>query len=329
VIGARDGVSVRDRVVRRAGRINREIFREGNHDLAKTAVVLGSGRGGTTWLAEVMAREHGSRVLFEPFHPRIAALNSDLALFLAADAEDLESHRRIARVLSGRVRHRQIDHIQSPRFPASRVVKDIHATNLAPWMERTFPQVPIVYVVRHPLATSVSRLRAGVFNGLGSYLETKAGRRWAERSPVAEWLPLYDRYAVDEDPLVRLVAEWCIENVYPLSRMVGSSIAFAHYERLVLDPAAEIGRLLAHCASALGSGAGEAKLSGVREPSAMDWFGTAAKAGTGRDWESILARWTEEVPPGQLDECLAVVENFGIDVAYGEDPLPRQAIRAE
>jgi len=328
VTGARDGVSLKDRVLRRAGRVNRELFRERNHDLERAAVVLGSGRGGTTWLAEVMAREHGSRVLFEPFHPRIAAVNSGLSLFLDADAHDSETRRRVARVLSGRTRHRQIDHIQSPRFPASRVVKDIHATNLAPWMERTFPQVPIVYVLRHPLATSVSRLRAGTFDGLGSYLDTDAGRRWAERSPVAEWLPLYDRHAAADDPLVRLVAEWCIENAYPLSRMADSSIAFAHYERLVLDPAAEIGRLLGHCASALGGGPGEAKLRGLREPSAMDWFGTAAKAG-GRDWESILARWTQEVSPGQLDECLAVVEEFGIDVAYGEDPVPRETIRAE
>jgi len=209
---ARLGVGVRLR--RRAGRINRELFLERNHNPARSALVLGSGRSGTTWLAEVIARQCGSRVLFEPFHPRLGDLNRGLKLlklFMAPGERDSET-RPIERVLAGRVRHRQIDHIQSPRLPGGRVIKDIHATNLAPWLRETYPEIPLIYLVRHPLAASASRLRAGIFNGLGAYLDTDEGRHAAERSPAARWLPVYDEHSKDDDPLVRLVAEWCIEN---------------------------------------------------------------------------------------------------------------------
>ena len=195
-------MTVRDRIRRKAGRVNRELFLEANHDANRSALVLGSGRSGTTWLAEVLARQFGSRLLFEPYHPRLASLNAGLRLFLDPGDADPSSRRALERVLAGRVRHRQIDHVQSPRWPASRIVKDIHATNVAPWFRRNFPTVPLIFVVRHPIATAASRLRAGTFYGLGAYLETPAGRRDAEGSPAAKWLPAYDEYRAHE-------SRWC------------------------------------------------------------------------------------------------------------------------
>jgi hypothetical protein len=318
--GTKPGVL--ERVRRKAGRINRELFWERDHDAAKSALVLGSGRSGTTWLAEVIARQCGSRVLFEPFHPRLGNFNRGLKLFMAPGEGDPEATRPVERVLAGRVRHRQIDHIQSPRLPGGRVIKDIHATNLAPWFRERHPEMPLIYLVRHPLAASASRMRAGTFNGLGAYLDTDEGRGAAERSPAAQWLPMYDEHSEDHDRLVRLVAEWCIENAYPLSCAEERTIEVVHYETAVLDPVNEVTRLVELNRGALGGQAGEDMTIGaLRQPSAMDWFGTA---GAERDWNSILARWTTEVPAATVDRCLHVVSDFGIDVPYGDGPLPQK-----
>ena len=144
--------------------------------------------------------------------------------------------------------------------------------------------MPVVYVVRHPVAASLSRLESGAFYGLGDYLETPAGRAEAERSPAARWLPPYDRWRREAEPLVRLVAEWCIENAYPLGELERAGAEPVFYERIVADPVAELGRLGELCEPALGPPARAPSAEEARRPSAMDWRGGAAAARRSGDW---------------------------------------------
>jgi hypothetical protein len=212
------------------------------------------------------------------------------------------------------------------RLARSRIVKDVHAANLLPWFRADYPTVPIIFVVRHPIAASLSRLRAGSFYGLGDYLATPAGRADAEGSPVAAWLPLYDRHRTDPEPLVRLVAEWCVENAYPLSHGEDGGVALGFYETIVLDPVAELTRLGEHCDGALRSTAhAPLTVDEMRQPSAMDWFGTAAAARQSGDWSQRLGRWRDEVPRSTVDRCLSVMAEFGLDRLYDDGPLPINA----
>jgi hypothetical protein len=312
-------------VAERAGYLRKELFFERNRDPSHAALVLGSGRSGTTWLAEAIARQHRSRLLFEPFHPRLGAMGAGGRLFLDPAEHPPSFERSARRVLSGRVRGPYIDGVRVARLPRGRVVKDVHASNLLPWLRANHPEVPAVYVVRHPIAASLSRLRADTFYGVGDYLATPAGREDAEGSPVAAWLPPYDERRDDPEPLVRLVAEWCIENAYPLSHRDDPGIALVFYERAVLGPAPELARVGELCAGALGPARAPAATDEVRAPSATDWGGTAAEAHRSGDWERLLGRWRGEVPQPVAERCSRVVSEFGLDWLYGDGPLPAAA----
>ena len=313
---------MRERLATEARHLRKELFLQRNHDPARAALVLGSGRSGTTWLAEALARQHRGRLLFEPFHPLLGSLGEGARLFADPAAEEPALARSARRVLAGRVRSPHVDQIRVARLPRGRVVKDVHAANLLPWLRVRFPAVPVVFVARHPIAASLSRLRADAFYGLGDYVATPAGREDAERSPAAAWLPIYDRWREHSEPLVRLVAEWCLENAYPLSGEADAGVALVFYERAVLDPAAELARLGAHCAGALGPVREASPSDAVRRPSATDWRGTAAAAGRAGGWEKMLGRWREEVEPPLVGECLTVLAEFGLERLYGEGPLP-------
>jgi hypothetical protein len=319
---------VRERIARRARVLPHKLFLELNHDPSRAAMVLGSGRGGTTWLAESLARRHRSRLLFEPFHPLLGVLGEDLRLFPHATG-DPAFERAVERVLAGRERTANMDQVLISRLPRGRVVKDVHAANLLPWFRTRYPALPIVFAVRNPIAVSLSRLRSRVFYGLGDYLATPAGRRDAEASPVAAWLPLYDAIRKHEEPLVRQVAEWCIENVHPLAciedegvALEDEGVALVFYENAVLDPAGELARLGRFCSRALGSSQKPADDAEARKPSSMDWFGTAAEARRSGDWRVHLDRWTSEVPRPIVDDCLKVLADFGLEGLYGDGPLP-------
>lgn len=324
----RGAARLRRRTARAAVILDHELFLERNHDPSRATLVLGSGRGGTTWLAEGIAAQFGARLVFEPFHTRWAPIEKDLRLFLGPEDSDPVVERAARLVLSGRIRGRKVDQVLSARLPRSRVVKDIHAINLAPWFRVNYPAVPVVLLLRHPIATSLSRLRAKSFHGLSAHLKTPAGRADAERSPLAAWLPLYDSYRGHQEPLVRLVADWCIENVYPLSRADDDGVALAFYETVVADPMAEFSRLAERCRAALGD-ASQAPLSleQARKPSAMDWWGTADAARRSGNWAQVLSRWTGEVPSPVVEECLGVIEAFGLDRFYGAGAMPVGATR--
>jgi hypothetical protein len=314
---------MRRRIATRLEHLRRELFLERGHDPSRAALVLGSGRSGTTWLAEALARQHRSRLVFEPFHPQLGAMGEDARLFLDPAERPPAFERAARRVLSGRARGPYIDHLRTARLPRGRVVKDVHASNLLAWFRANHPAVPVVYVVRHPVAASLSRLRSDVFYGLGDYLETRSGREDAERSPVAGWLPRYDAWREHPEPLVRLVAEWCIENAYPLERRADSGVALTFYERAVQDPTSELARLGELCAGALGPAGAAPELGQLRRPSAMDWRGTAAGASASDDWARHLGRWADEVAPALVEQCLRVLSEFDLDWLYGEDPLPK------
>ncbi|HEY8082573.1 MAG TPA: hypothetical protein VIE64_03310 [Solirubrobacterales bacterium] len=310
------------RISTRARYLRKELFLERNHDLSRTALVLGSGRSGTTWLAESIARQHRSRLLFEPFHPQLGAIREGARLFLDPTENPSVFERSVRRILSGRVRGAYIDEIRIARLPRGRIVKDVHAANLLPWLRTNHPAVPVVYVVRHPIAASLSRLRSDTFYGIGDYLATPPGREDAEDSPVAAWLPLYDTYRDHPEPLVRLVAEWCIENVYPLRGSDDAGGALTFYENAVLDPVSELTRLGELCAGALGPARVPPKIGQLRRPSAMDWRRTAAEAHRSGEWERLLGSWTSEVPGPVVERCLSILSDFGLDRLYGEGPLP-------
>jgi hypothetical protein len=313
---------MREEIADRARYLRKELFLERNHDPSRTALVLGSGRSGTTWLAEAIARRHRSRLIFEPFHPRLGAIGEGKRLFLDPAEHSPPFERSAERVLSGRARGAYIDEIRIARLPRGRVVKDVHASNLLPWLRANHPAIPVVYVVRHPIAASLSRLRSDTFFGIGDYLATPAGREDAESSPAASWLPLYDGHRDDPEPLVRLVAEWCFENAYPLSRDEDPGVALAFYENAVLDPTSQLARFGELCADALGPARDSPAIGEVRAPSATDWRGTAAEAQRSGEWERLLGRWTDEVPQPVVRRCLEVLSEFGLDWLYGEGPLP-------
>lgn len=319
----RGAIRTGKRLARAAEILDHELFWELNHDPSRAALVLGSGRGGTTWLAEGIAGQCRSRLIFEPFHSRWAPIDRELRLFLDPSDSDPVVERAAKRVLSGRIRGRKVDQVLCGRLPRGRIVKDIHAINLAPWFRVNFPTVPIVLVLRHPIATSLSRLRADSFFGLSAFLNTPAGRADAEDSPLAAWLPLYDSHRAHGDRLVGLVADWCIENVYPLSQAADAGFALAFYETVVSNPVAEFSRLAELCRGALGTNRhAPLSIDRARKPSAMDWWGTAATARRSGDWTQVLSRWRSEVPRPVADRCLKVLEEFGLDRFYGEDPMP-------
>jgi len=303
------------------GSVSDHLYLDLNHDPDRAILVVGSGRSGTTWLAELLSRRLRARLVFEPFHPHWSPARDRLRLFVAPDEGDAGFRQAAEEVLAGRLRSGRLEHTPPTRLPRSRVVKDIHVMNALPWFRRQFPHLPLVLIVRHPLAVALSRLRSGAqdgtFAGLATYLATPKGQAEAGASPVARWLPTYNRIRADPEPLVQCVAEWCIENTYPAAVADAYDIKLCHYEDLVLDPHGVLAGLTGELDRADGG-----RTADPSRPSSTDWFARAASARTGDARERLLVEWQEQVDPATTARCVAVLEEFGLTHLYDGDAMP-------
>ncbi len=273
-----------------------------------TVFIAGSGRSGTTWVEEVVDRHHDHRVMFEPFWPlrvpSVAAITE--GLYLRNDNRDARYVQPVQRVLEGRLRNGWVDHLNRVRVARKRLVKEIRANCWLGWAARRWPQMPMVFVIRHPLAVATSGLGMGWSDGLNRTLE--------QPTLMADHCADHVEYLRSlTDPLERAVARWCVENLVPFRTLGPDRATLVLYEDLVAQPAREAERLL----QAFGQRPDAALAAALARPSHLSAGGTAATMGSGP-----VTAWRDRLDPTQRSRAVAVVRRLGFGEVYGDDPWP-------
>jgi hypothetical protein len=286
-------------------------------DTAKSIFVLASARSGSTLMAELLAGTR-QRIIFEPLRAHRVKMSRDFrrGQFLEPGTRDPELHHLLHRVLTGRIRNLWVDAHNTVRWPAGRVVKEVRANNLAPWLVAEFPEVPIVYLLRHPLATAVSASELSRNDQLDELVDQTD--LMAHFEPARE---LIDRtMAEGRGTLSAWVLRWCLENALPVSRVRPGSVHVVFYEDLVVNRAAELDRLAGFLGEANPARWGDwrAAPSMLDRPSRSSWRDGDRTPSTAER----VGGWRQAVDDCQLDEALELLRAFGLDRVYGAGPSP-------
>ena len=292
--------------------VRREAKRWGYVDrdpsLAATTLLAGSGRSGTTWVEEVIDRHHDHRVLFEPLRasqePSIAGMPH--GLYLRPDDPAPRWRRPVEDILRGRVRNRWTDHQNHVVVARRRLVKEIRANPLLPWLATQFPEVRLVWLVRHPLAVAASARSLGWATHLDELV----------RQPdlVADHLrPLLPVVEAVDGPIERFVAQWCIENLVPFRMLAPDRVHLVFYEELVDRPVEVAAELL----RAIGQQPDDALRAAVERPSKLARAESAVVQGG-----DLLGGWQRSLSPDEIRAGVEVVAAMGLGAVYGGDPRP-------
>jgi len=273
-------------------------------------MVAGAARSGTTWLADLIASQMPSRIMFEPFHPELVA---DFARFnyfqyMRPDQQDAALREFTARVLSGRIRHPWIDRQVETLFPQWRIIKDVRTCLFLRWIHEQFPKVPKVFIIRHPCAVlaSVTRLHWRPDRDLERMLVQK---------------PLIDDFLGEKLAVIRRAGSaaekhaivWCISNLVPLIQFRDAPLHVVFYENLCRSPEAEIPKLF----QAIGRPFDASVYRYARRPSTTTRQQSAVVRG--RD---PVTDWRQELPGDTIDKVLGIVEEFGLGQLYGSADIP-------
>ena len=146
------------------------------HDPAGTVMLVGTGRGGTTWLSQVINHDQRYRYMFEPVMPDHVPLFASLSRrpYLRRGDDDTAWCEAMDRVVSGRLRNAWVDKHNQKCFAKRRLIKDIRLNLALPWLANRYQQTPLVWLLRHPCAVAHSKLKLGWETHLDLFLDCDA-----------------------------------------------------------------------------------------------------------------------------------------------------------
>ena len=297
-------------------RLGRSLYLDLGSGAAATLLVAGSGRSGTTWLAEVVNQDNAYRYLFEPAHPEHGPQAREPAPRPYArpgsrDPALLALGRALA---EGKVRDRWTDQYNRKLVARRRLVKDIWVNLLLGWLAEVYPGLRIVLVIRHPCAVADSQFatRWGWRVDPGQFAE--------QHELVEDHLEPYRGLLTRRpDPFDDYVVTWCVENLVPLRQLAPGRAHVAFYEHLTSEPERELPRLFRYAGRPWG---GEV-LAEVGRPSSV-----SRMDGTVTSGRSPIESWQARVSDGRLDRAGELLATFGLDRLYdARVPMPR--IRGE
>ena len=288
--------NARDRI----SRLRALCFVDLDDDYRRSILISSSGRSGSTWLAEMVNYRNEYRFIFEPFRRDLskAARSIPYGLYLEPGSEPPIQTRAAEAILRGRVRNAWSHGHNRRRIANRRIVKEIRVTNLMPWIHERLPELPIVYLLRHPVSVAESWTRLGWRDFLGEFT-----RQELLMERMSGFRPLIDEITRAGSPFERHLLRWCLENFVPLSDLQPGDAHVVFHEHLMAEPESELRRLFAY----LGKDFEPSVLERIHEPSAVSYPGP---------------------PPGPLSDAnrawaSEIVRAFGLDHVYGPEREPR------
>jgi hypothetical protein len=287
-----------------------KLYRDSHGDTRRSIMVAGTARSGTTWVTELIASQISCRVLFEPFHAGLVEAFRQFHYFqyMRPDEQNRELQAYCQRVFTGDIRHRWIDREVEQIFPQYRVVKDIRANLFLKWLDNSFPEVPLLFVMRHPCAVVLSRMQLG----------------WWTDKDIAPFLSqpkLVDDFLADKMEIIsraRTTEEkhaviWCVSNLVPIRQFGAQRLPVVFYENLCARPEEEVPRIFA----TIGHEYDPTVYTSAVRPSYTTVRTSAVVTG-----EDRLVQWKRRLSPEQISKILDVVDAFELGNIYGDSVTP-------
>jgi hypothetical protein len=291
-------------------RIGQRFVFDRDADHRSSIFIAGTGRSGGTWLSEIINQHNEYRFVFEPFHPKRTPWMKPFGerVYLRPEDDDREFLKLARSIVTGRVRHPWTERFNRRFIARQRLIKEDYANLMMKWLQVNFPGMPLILLLRHPCAVALSFVKHEYRGAVLPLLERD--------KLVADFLhPHADAIRAARDTFERTLFLWCVETLVPLRQLQPGEVHVVFFENLVRHPELEVGRLFAH----LGKRMEDLDLEKLKVPSLTARRASSA-VWTGAD---PVDSWKNQVSPGQQRRALEILESFGLDRIYTDDPMPR------
>jgi hypothetical protein len=308
------------RKIRRTIRFMSNIHRPGD---SPNVFLFSTPRSGSTWLMELIWGQPYFKSCNEPLNLRMPLVQQYLGITEWQDLYNDSAGRLLESYFQGFCGGRLRFMNTSPRHefyrPITRriVFKIIHGgEDRMHWFRDRF-NGRIVYLIRHPIAVSLSR---ELYPRLHAFLNSDYRRHF-----TSDQLEYAHRILDTGSKLEHGVLSWCLQNTVPL-RQATADWAIVSYEQMVLDPRP----VVAYLADKLELPKPERMMDRLTVPSAVKAKSdketqSMLESGTGRrSW--LVEKWRKQVNESQERRAMEILERFQLDVYGCGDLLPADRV---
>ena len=285
---------------------------------SSTMFLAGMGRSGTTWAGNIINYDGSYRVMFEPFLPALVseAKHFEYIQYLNPRERDPLLVTAAQKILAGKVRNRWVDRENRGFFYRQRIVKDIRCNLMLRWLRDIRPSMPIVLLIRHPLAVAASWVK------LGWGVEAKGQR--TDLEIITSQLNLLDDFPIvsqalaqmnRDDSFERIIFEWCVLHLVPFRQFAPGELFVLVYENLILQPEAEIERLFSYLKTSINWEKMRAALPAASSTNFL-------KRDIAKERTQLLTGWRNTFSDKQIEQANRILQIFALDDLYDEDGYP-------
>ena len=176
------------------------------------------------------------------------------------------------------------------------------------WLSDHFPDVPVIFLVRHPCAVVASRMELNwaTDTDIQSFLDQPA--------LITDHLtPYLDLIHEAQTPEEKHAMIWSVSNLVPLKQCRSGELMVVFYEKLCTQLTTELRVVFDRLGQNFIAPAGDT----VRRPSQTALTTSAVVNGT-----DTIASWQKKLEPMQVERVLRIVEAFGLGHLYGDSVMP-------
>ncbi|WP_163538997.1 sulfotransferase [Gracilibacillus sp. YIM 98692] len=290
-------------------RINRQFYRtftiDKNNNYRNSVLLAGSGRSGTTWVSNIINYDNEYRYMFEPFHPDKVAEFKDFGFhkYIRENTNDDVLLKRMESVLTGSIKNKWIDGLNKRIVSDKRLIKVIRGNLFLKYISRKFPEIPIVFLMRHPCAVTNSRIKLNWRDHLDDLLKQEE----VMKDFLNEFKAYIEGTLENGSIFEKHVMMWCIENYIPLKQMtLNKEFHVVFYENLAVNPEEEMGRLFKYIDKKY-----DQKVYSI----------LSTPSDTVRKDSSItnIQSWKKNINKDQIKKAKEILEIFDMDKIYTDE----------
>jgi len=274
-------------------------------DYCNTILLSSLGRSGSTLVSNILNYKNDYRIIFEPFKQEKVKLAADFIYPTYVDPSDTSESISVSmhKILTGRVRSWWTDKPNEKIITTQRLIKDIYTNLMLGWIKKHYPEIPVILLIRNPFATIESWMRSE-----WGYLNPKK-RVMAQRSLLEPLVPenVFCNYEKATSPLINHFYNWCINYYIPLKTLSDNEIFVTFYENYLEHPEVEVKKIFSY----LNKPFNKKALDKLKEFSF-----TTRKDSPLRKGENILFSWRKKYSEEEMNACMDVLSQFGLDTLY-------------
>ena len=291
-------------------KITSTFFVDSNQDYRNTVLLSGTGRSGTTWVSHLINYNNEYRYIFEPFHQdKVDACSGfKYRQYLRPENESEYFINAAKVILSGNIRNSWTDRFNDKLISNKRLIKDIRAMHLLKWIYVNFPGIPIILIIRHPLAVAHSKMKLKWGTHLEEFL--------AQSELMEDFLNPFEKQIKNaQTTFEKHIFLWCIENYVPLRQFNEGEILVVFYEKMCARPLEEMDKVVTFLDKKLNN-------------RILGRLGTASevcrKDSAIYTRENLISSWVKYFSVDQINKAVDILKMFGLNNIYSRNPMPQE-----